>query len=100
LLSVCEGRPGIRDRGRPLPSSQPLVHSLCDHTTGHVWRMVKVENSMRRILRWTDMRHKPFRSDCHVELDCYSSNRKTTLPEVIENASVAIWKYLAHSTSR
>ena len=33
LLSVCEGRPGIRDRGRPLPNSQPLVHSLCDHTT-------------------------------------------------------------------
>jgi len=67
---------------------------------GHVWRMVKVENSMRRILRWTDMRHKPFRSDCHVELDCYSSNRKTTLPEVIENASVAIWKYLAPLLSK
>src|SRR5271167_1606263 len=26
-------RPGNRDRGRPLPSSRPLVHSLCDHTT-------------------------------------------------------------------
>jgi hypothetical protein len=26
-------RPGIRDRGRPLPSSLPLVHSLCDHRT-------------------------------------------------------------------
>ena len=26
-------RPGIRDRGRPLPSSRPLVHSLRDHTT-------------------------------------------------------------------
>jgi len=26
-------RPGIRDRGRPLPNSRPLVHSLCDHTT-------------------------------------------------------------------
>jgi hypothetical protein len=38
---------------------------------------------MRRILRWTDMRHKPFRSDCPVELDCYSSNHKTTLAEVI-----------------
>jgi hypothetical protein len=26
-------RPGIRDRDRPLPSSRPLVHSPCDHTT-------------------------------------------------------------------
>jgi len=25
-------RLGIRDRGRPLPSSRPLVHSPCDHT--------------------------------------------------------------------
>jgi hypothetical protein len=26
-------RPGIRDRGRPLPSSRPLARSLCGHTT-------------------------------------------------------------------
>jgi len=34
LLSVCAPRrPGIRGRGRPLPSSRPLARSPCGHTT-------------------------------------------------------------------
>ena len=36
IASCCrcaKRRPGILDRDRPLPSSRPLVHSPCDHTT-------------------------------------------------------------------